>query len=160
MSSLECSPLNGFSGPSYPLSKFMLFSKIKSYSKQRHLIPSFEDRMGSIYLSLVFEANNKLAPTFASPHHYSSSACLTLAPVSLGPASLVSAMANFTNIYSHLCWDPAPWLYPPSLMCICVSITPAFFSLIYLYTQPFIKHVEMSFFIWLQCFRCLRIGVS
>ena len=156
MSSLKCSPLNGFSGPSHPLSKFMLFSKIKSYSKQRHLIPSFEDGMGFAhwFLPLVFEANNKQAPTFASPHHYTFSACLTLAPVSLGPASLVSAMANFTNIYSHLCWDPAPWLYPPSLMCICVSITPAFFSLIYPYTQPFIKYMEMSFL-----YGCSVLGV-
>ena len=84
------------SGPSHPLFKFMLFSKIESYSKQRHPIPSFEDGMGSIYLSLVSEA------TISWPqllHHHT-----TTHPL---PASS---------------WLQCPWDLPP--LCLQQQILP------------------------------------
>lgn len=89
------------------LFKFMLFSKLESYSKQRHLIPSFEDGMGSIYLSLVSEA------TISWPqllHHHTTTHPLPASPWLQCP------------------WDLPPlclqWQILPTSIPICAGILP------------------------------------
>ena len=106
----------------------MLFSKIKSYSKQRHLIPSFEDGMGSIYLSLVCEA------TISWPqllHHHT-----TTHPPPSSP-------------WLQCPWDLPPlclqWQILPTSTPICAGILPHGFihSLVCVFVYP---SLQLSFY--------------
>lgn len=122
-------------------------------------MPSFEDGMGSILLSVAFEATVSWPQLLR--HHIPTHALPAPAwlRVFLGPACHVSATLTFTNILARLCWDPAVTLSTLSYAYLCIHLSSFPFAHLSIHTAIHQICGNVFFFLMsLQCFRCLRIG--